>query len=171
MFFDDIAYLKTGNELQRKAFDVLDSLDLMNLLSEFDPVLVGTVPINIAIEGSDLDIICHWKNKTEFENTLQKFFKSYPNFKMWKSTHSENLSVIASFMTQNFEIEIFGQNIPSKLQPGYLHMIAEHRLLQQYGEKFRLEILALKRQGVKTEPAFCQVLRIEGDPYQELLKI
>lgn len=69
-----------------------------------------------------------------------------------------------------FEIEIFGQTIPTKQQFAYRHMMVEHNLLNKYGEVFRQQIIELKRQGHKTEPAFAIALNLTGDPYMELLK-
>ena len=48
-------------------------------------------------------------------------------------------------------------------------MIIEHKLLNLYGENFTKEIVRLKKQGLKTEPAFVKVLNLEGDPYEQLL--
>ena len=78
-------------------------------------------------------------------------------------------TVIASFETAGFKIEIFGQNIPVREQNGYRHMITEYEILQSKGENFRREIIKLKQQGYKTEPAFGLLLGLKGDPYSALL--
>ncbi|OBZ55281.1 alpha/beta hydrolase, partial [Bacillus cereus] len=46
--------------------------------------------------------------------------------------------------------------------------IVEHMLLMQHPH-IREEVIRLKEQGLKTEPAFAQVLNIDGDPYEELI--
>ena len=48
-------------------------------------------------------------------------------------------------------------------------MIIEHEILQSKGGIFRLEIIKLKQNGYKTEPAFAFLLGLKGDPYIELL--
>ncbi len=48
-------------------------------------------------------------------------------------------------------------------------MMFEYRILQEKGEDFKNEIIALKRQGIKTEPAFGILLGLEN-PYEDLLK-
>jgi hypothetical protein len=54
--FSTIEYLKTGNPRQIRAYEVLIQNKIFFNLAEFDPVLAGTIPINIDIENSDLDI-------------------------------------------------------------------------------------------------------------------
>ena len=50
-------------------------------------------------------------------------------------------------------------------------MMVEHRILQLANVAFREEIKALKQRGVKTEPAFTQLLDLPGDPYQAVLDL
>ncbi len=78
---------------------------------------------------------------------------------------------MCSFNVGEFEVEIFGQNIPSKQQNAYLHLLVEHQILQQQGEDFRRNIIALKKIGYKTEPAFAKLLELKGNPYQALLEL
>nr|WP_199002304.1 DUF4269 domain-containing protein [Flavobacterium sp. ASV13] len=168
--FTNIAYLKTGNPIQVQAYNTITQNKIIEVLSEFDPILAGTIPININIENSDLDIICYWQNKTNFIEKLKLFFKNEKDFEIREIEINGNKSVIANFKTDHFEIEVFGQNIPSKNQNGYKHMIIEHEILQSKDENFRLEIIKLKQNGYKTEPAFAYLLGLNGDPYMELLK-
>ena len=167
--FGSINYLKSGSPKQILAYKILKENRIMELLSDFDPILVGTIPINIDIENSDLDIICFWEDKAEFVSKINKIFGSKKEFKIWQSNINEQEAVIASFVTDSFEIEIFGQNVPTKEQNGYKHMIIEYQILQEKGEDFRREIINLKRNGFKTEPAFAELLGLEGNPYSELL--
>lgn len=70
-----------------------------------------------------------------------------------------------------FEVEIFGQTTPTRSQFAYRHMIIEYNLLNKYGEAFRQQIIELKQEGYKTEPAFAIALDLTGNPYLELLKL
>ncbi len=167
--FSTIDYLKSGNERQILAYETLTKNKVLEILAEFDPILVGTIPINIDIENSDLDIICYWQNKNHFVEKITSLFKNKPDFKIREAIINEEESVIGSFKLDDFEIEIFGQNIPSKNQNGYRHMIIEHEILKSRDESFRQEIIKLKKEGYKTEPAFAKLLGLKNDPYTELL--
>ncbi|KRD08243.1 diadenosine tetraphosphate hydrolase [Flavobacterium sp. Root901] len=167
--FSSIEYLKTGNPKQIRAYETLIQNKVFEVLSEFNPILAGTIPINIDIENSDLDIICYWKNKPEFISKVSSSFGNKTEFKIRETNINQYESVIANFKIEHFEIEIFGQNIPTKDQNAYKHMIIEHEILEAKGENFRLEIIKLKRNGYKTEPAFGRLLGLKTNPYSELL--
>jgi hypothetical protein len=68
-------------------------------------------------------------------------------------------------------IEIFGQPVPTINQNGYRHMVIEARLLEIFGDSFRHQIIDLKSNGMKTEPAFAQLLKLEGNPYEAILRL
>lgn len=168
--FDKIEYLKKGNSRQQQAYSILSGDQVLLKLKRYDPILVGTVPIDIDIENSDLDIICYFSNKQEFIKTITDSFRNEKNFTIKEQENSGSLEITANFILEDFEIEIFGQKIPTKQQFAYRHMIVEHNLLKEYGENLRQQIIELKRQGHKTEPAFGIALGLNGDPYMELLK-
>lgn len=167
--FENIDYLKNGNERQQAAFATLTVNRVFEKLKDFNPILTGTVPINIDIPESDLDIICCWNNKIDFINLLNKAFAQELNFSLRETLISEHETVIANFWIDDFEIEIFGQNIHSKEQNAFKHMVIEHQILEEKDEIFRQAIINLKLKGIKTEPAFAQLLNLNGDPYISLL--
>lgn len=168
--FQDIHYLSKGTEKQRKAYVVLVKYQLMEKLSDFDPILVGTIPICIDIDNSDLDIVCHFSDKEFFKKHLEDCFGNEKGFEISELDRFYTETILAGFELDGFECEIFGQSIPSTEQNGYKHMLIEHQILLQKGETFRQEIIKLKEQGIKTEPAFAKLLQLEGDPYEALLK-
>lgn len=167
--FTSISYLQNGNEKQKMAFEVLSKFRVMENLSAFDPILVGTIPINIDIDNSDLDIVCYWKNKLAFIEKVKELFENESHFTLRETVIDNHESVVANFYLGAFEIEIFGQNIPTQQQNGYKHMVIEEQILHSKGENFRLEIIKLKQNGYKTEPAFGVLLDLKGDVYKELL--
>ena len=165
--FDNIEYLKFGTERQKQVYSVLTEHEILLKLKSFSPIFVGTIPLDIDIETSDFDIICHWTDKNEFIFSLKNLFDSYSDFKIREN--QSNNSVVANFILRDFEIEVFGQNIPTKEQFAYRHMIIENDLLIEKGNDFRKQIRELKKQGYKTEPAFAFALGLTGNPYIELL--
>jgi hypothetical protein len=168
--FKDISYLKTGNSKQQAAFDILTKHRVLENLAEFDPILVGTIPINIDIENSDLDIVCYWKNKSAFIQKIKNLFKKENHFSIREIVIDNQESIVANFFINAFEIEIFGQNTPTELQNGYRHMVIEDQILRSRDENFRLEVIKLKEKGIKTEPAFGLLLGLNGNIYEGLLE-
>ena len=171
MKFDSITYLATGNDRQKHAFIVIKDHLIFEILHQFDPILVGTIPLDIAIKNSDLDIICCYQDKKVFKDLLVKSFSQFKDFSVKEKMINGHEVVLARMIAGNWEIEIFGQEIPTREQAGYKHVLIENKLLIEYGEPFRKEIIKLKEQGYKTEPAFARLLKLTGDPYLELLKL
>ena len=167
--FLDITYLKFGNKKQQKVYQILVQNKVMENLSTYNPIVVGTIPLQIDIETSDIDIICYVRDKNQFIEALVSSFRDMKGFKVTKNTAFD--SIKANFHLEDFEFEIFGQDLESFQQNAYQHMIIEHSILMEKGEEFRQEIIKLKRQGLKTEPAFAQLLGLDGNPYAELLKL
>lgn len=169
--FENIAYLKSGSPIQLQAFNILTDSKILYHLEPFKPVLTGTLPLDLFIQGkSDLDIIIQSDRLQIMEQRLLDTFASKKKLSIKLMMMRKRPTLLCRFMQQNFPVEIFCQPVPVKQQLAYRHMIIEHWLLQTHGEKFKKKILDLKKEGVKTEPAFAQVLNLEGDPYDALLK-
>ncbi|WP_373288499.1 DUF4269 domain-containing protein [Paenibacillus silvae] len=150
---------------------MLSKHKILKILQNYNPILVGTIPIGINIETSDLDIICEVKNFEEFERLCKEHFRDKQGFSITRRVVEEIERIKINFMIENWPIELFGQNKSTSEQNGYLHMIIEDRMLKLYGKKFKEHIIHLKSTGMKTEPAFAKILRLEGDPYLKLLEI
>ncbi|MCX3065946.1 DUF4269 domain-containing protein [Cetobacterium somerae] len=168
--FQDIEYLKAGNEKQVQSYQILKKINIFNILNEFNPILVGTIPIEIDIEKSDLDIVCqiNLENKENLKQIISKNFSQLKGFKISDKFLSDGI-VIINFFIENMEIEIYASKLISTKTNGYRHMIVENRLLKFANLKFKEKIVSLKRAGIKTEPAFAKLLELNGNPYEELL--
>lgn len=170
--FTTIDYLKNGNEKQRRAYEVLTRHKLFDKLKSYSPILAGTIPIEIDIEGSDLDIIC--EVDLRFEEDFLEFIMFSKLIPYEADVTVENIlinnekCIVLNFMLEEFPIEIFGQNKPTIEQNAYRHMIAEYNILEENGEEFKQKIIELKKRGIKTEPAFGMLLGLEN-PYEDLL--
>lgn len=169
--FRNINYLKQGNERQRSAYQVLKKLRLFDILSDYNPILVGTIPIGIDIFNSDLDVICEVFEHDIFEEIIMNYYGNYDDFQIEREIVRGMEASFSSFRSNGFGIEIFGQAKPVFNQNGYRHMIVEKKLLDLGGKEIKDEIRKLKQEGVKTEPAFARYLRLKGDPYEEMLKL
>ncbi len=169
--FKNIEYLKFGNERQKLAYSEIRRIRILEKLKEYNPILTGTIPIQIDLPESDLDIICHCTDHLSFSSFLQQEFSNHQSFKVYSTTQNEIVCTIAEFKSGKFQFEVFGQNIPTEQQNAYRHMIIENRILMERGIRFKQEIIALKSTGIKTEPAFAKLLGLNGNPYIELLKL
>lgn len=162
-------WLKAGNERQRHALSTLERLDIFQALAVYTPTLVGTVPLDIDVACSDLDIVCEVHDFDGFEKLVRRLYGHMDGF-LCVSREVDGIQRIkAGFQADGWPIELFGQPIPVERQNGFRHMVVEHRLLQRHGDKLKCAVRKLKEQGVKTEPAFAIVLGLEGDPYEALL--
>lgn len=164
--FENINYLKSGNNTQRSAHSCLMKLNIFNELKEYKPILTGTIPIGINIKSSDLDIICNFKSKKEFINKVEILYEKKEAYKV----KIKEISVSFSFNYENFIVEIRGEEKAVFKQNAYMHMISEYRLLKIANSEFKQKIIELKQKGIKTEPAFGKLLKLE-DPYKELIKL
>lgn len=162
-------YLAQGTERQRSAFNTLCAHRVLEVLASFDPVLVGTIPLGIDTATSDLDIICEVYDPAAFKRSITDAWSHAPGFSIHRNLTRGTRSTIARFALDHWPIEIFGQAVPVEAQFAFRHMVIEERILTQHGPTFRQAVITLKQQGVHTEPAFAQLLGLEGDPYEALL--
>ncbi|MDH6310645.1 hypothetical protein M2451_003436 [Dysgonomonas sp. PFB1-18] len=164
MDFSDITYLLSGNERQQRAYALLSETNILHTLSKYSPILVGTFPIGIDVEGSDLDIVCQAQDLISFQKFVQQHFSNYPLF----SDHFKGKAYVAGFEYSGMPFEIYVTSEPFTQQHGYRHMVVESRIMDIAGEGFREKIIGLKKNGYKTEPAFGKLLDM-SEPYSELL--
>ncbi|MDR9854751.1 DUF4269 domain-containing protein [Paenibacillus sp. VCA1] len=161
--------MKTGNAKQREAFEALGRLGIFEKLAAYGPVLAGTFPIDIDVEGSDLDIICEMREPEPLERTLITAYGTLERFALERERLHGSIVVVCNFRFESWPVEIFAQNRPVTQQNAYKHMVVEQRILERLGPDFREHVRSLKRSGVKTEPAFAKLLGLRGDPYAALL--
>lgn len=171
MDWKDISYLKDGSPVQTKAHKYLNELKIFELLKEYNPVLTGTIPLGISTKSSDLDIACRYFDADRFESYLESHYGRQTNFTVEQKEKAGYWIVVARFIYQGFKVEIYGALFPVASQNSYRHMQIEHRVLQLLGDDFKQKIITLKQEGIKTEPAFAHLLNIEGDSFQEILKL
>jgi len=168
--FIDIAYLQKGNNKQNEVYNILTYLDLFVTLKPYTPALTGTIPIEIDVENSDIDIICYSRDLDEFRDKIIDNYRTQDEFEIKIKKIRNKKTIVARFKSQGYTVEIVGQNKPVTEQEAYRHMLIEYKILREKGPEFRDKIIELKNEGYKTEPAFAKLLNLTGDPYIELLK-
>lgn len=127
--------------------------------------------MNINIEDSDLDIICEAKDLSLFEKKLRVHFGHFENYKSYYIEVRGVHSLVCEFFAYDFQYEVFAQNVRTSEQYAVVHMDIEKRILDILGETAVKDIRELKRSGLKTEPAFCKYLNIDGDPFDALYEL
>lgn len=170
--FSNIDYLKNGSLLQQKGWEVLSGSGILMILEPFHPILTGTLPLDIFIEGkSDLDISCEVYDGEDFIRLIKKYFSIYPGLAIREKKLGSVASIVVAFTLFDFPVEIVTQPLAIMKQVAVRHLQVEDALLQERGESFKKQVLDLKRKGLKTEPAFAKLLHLEGDPYEALLNL
>lgn len=168
-----ITHMSRGTAVQRNAYRIIGSYGLLEKLKPFRPVVVGTIPIAIDIPGSDLDIACEVEDFAYFEQTVREAFGHHELFGYsYRSAEPPRAErAVVRFCCDGLPIEIYGEQASVERQNGYIHMVVEARLLQLFGDPVKNAVMAKKRAGLKTEPAFADYFGLEGDPYQALLEL
>lgn len=142
---------------------------MLPLLAAFDPHVAGTFPLGIAVAGSDIDVLCHAPDPGAFAAVVWREFAACPGFSMHQWV-AGGRAVVACFEWGDVPFELFGSALPVRDQVGWRHFAIERDLLTARGPDFRAAIMAARRAGLKTEPAFARVLGLSGDPYAALLE-
>ncbi|MEL3971428.1 DUF4269 domain-containing protein [Rossellomorea oryzaecorticis] len=161
--------MKAGSPRQQAAYEAVQSLNVMNDLNHYQPLVCGTIPIGIDIETSDLDIIMEVEDLQLFEKEVHRLYSANEQFRLkWKVIRGIPV-VKANFTYGNFEFELFGQPQSVFNQNAYLHVVIEYSILKSRPE-MKQQVIRLKMDGLKTEEAFCELLGISGDPYMGLIR-
>src|ERR1041385_310020 len=101
--FFDLTYLSKGSAVQQAGLRAIINSGIMNSLKEFSPVVVGTLPLDLFISTSDIDIICCFADVEIFQSQFQHSTR--------KDLNGVD-SVITNFDFGGFQFEIVGQAIP-----------------------------------------------------------
>ena len=167
----DIGYLQQGSEAQRRAYQILKDRQILEQLEPYNPVLAGTFPLDLVIAGSDLDILCEVHTHSLFAVHVEHCFGKENGFQVETTGRVGSQVTIVNFVVDSLPVQLYATPTRAVEQAAYLHMDVEHRLLEFGGRQARERILALKKAGIKTEPAFAAWLGMTGDPYAALLEL
>ncbi|MBM9576588.1 DUF4269 domain-containing protein [Leptospira sp. 201903070] len=160
--------LKIGNQKQKLLWEDLEEYSILKTLLKYDPYLAGTIPLGIDHDQSDVDILCEFSNEEEFYSFGEFTFKNFKGFQILRKIFQDLPAILIRFQTEKFKYEIFAQRLPVLQQMGYVHFMIESEILFLGGPRFKEGIQTLKKEGWKTEEAFCKLLGIREDPYRFL---
>ncbi|MEO0562073.1 MAG: DUF4269 domain-containing protein [Chloroflexota bacterium] len=164
--------IRDGSPRQMQAYSVVyDKLMLFHNLEEHEPVWVGTFPIGVDTDASDIDIICSPEALRPFLRQMRDLYGEQEGFRLtWKAIDKVP-TVLARFRCNDFDIEVFAQPRPTRIQTAFVHMLVEARLLAMGGDAAKERVHALKTDGIDTETAFTRAFRIDTeDPHKTLLE-
>ncbi|TCU75004.1 uncharacterized protein DUF4269 [Bradyrhizobium sp. R2.2-H] len=148
----------------------IDSSGLLEELREFDPRVVGTLPLDLSTPTSDVDVVCHVTDTAAFAEIVWRRYSLCEGFALYQ-WRSSLRPVVARFNWGGWPFELFGDPRPVDQQEGWLHFEIERRLLALDDGRLRKAVADHRARGMKTEPAFAVVLGIAGDPYAGLLAL
>lgn len=138
-------------------------------LARFHPVMAGSIPLGLDTDASDVDVLVEALDLETFRRVCKRTWGSHPDFFLVDRVWQDLPAVICRVRVDSLLCEMFAQAQPVALHRGFRHLIAEWRLLTAGGDALYQAVRAARRRGLKTEPAFAEVLRLEGDPYVALL--
>ncbi len=139
--------MASGNTRQKEAYRILKKLNVFTCLKSYHPILVGTIPIHVDVDGSDLDIICEVNQVDVFQAEVEQTFGSFDDFSCFVTEFQGLKQITIAFTYQGWPIELFGQSVPTKEQNGYKHMLIESRILEHVGESGRNSSLSGRSRG------------------------
>lgn len=139
----------------------------MELLGEYSPHVVSTIFVGLDIEHSDIDIVCEYQNPKTFMSTFEAAFKGRDSYRLSQDAGC----VVGHFNAEGFLFEVYGATTPVKMQPAFRHYQVMQRIALLGGTHIQKKIRALKKTGLKTEPAISQILGLDGNPYEAVLEL
>lgn len=149
----------------------LQESKILELFKSNNPLVAGTFPLGLESQDSDLDIVMGSDDLKRIEKDLEHHFSHCESFHTIHQFVDGLDTLICNFVFNTIPFEVFVQDRNSVKQTAYRHYLIEERLLKLGGASFKEEILRERVLGIKTEPAFAKVLKLNGDAYSELLDL
>jgi Domain of unknown function (DUF4269) len=156
--------------LDRSYEAAITAARIKETLASFDWSVAGTFPLGIAVDGSDIDIVCYTTDYSTFSEAVWTAYSDYEGFVMTYWLWPKDFTT-AEFAYRGWRFELFASQVPLCRQAGKRHFDVEQRLLEMGGKALRQRVVEARESGMKTEPAFASVLRLTGDPYSAMLSL
>ena len=168
----DHSHIRDGSPRQMKAYTtVYDELMIFLKLKAHDPMWVGSFPVGIDSDESDIDIVCNPSSLRPFLRQVRSLYGDCDNFRLtWKAIERVP-TVIARFTCGEFDLEIYGQPKPTANQAAVMFMLVAARLLAIGGEPAKARIQELKANGHSSAEALAIYFQIDTPaPYPTLVQ-
>jgi hypothetical protein len=150
--------------------EALQASRILELLGRFEPTVVGTLPLDLAVASSDIDIVCAAHDPDAFANVVWDSFRHIEGFRLYR-WRDDGRPAVARFEFGGWPFELFADQRPVSEQRAWRHFDVERRLLALDSGGLRETVLRLRAEGLKTEPAFAEALKLDGDPYLAMLAL
>ena len=137
---------------------ILSSVVLTSLFQNFNALLVGTPPLDLDVENSDIDIIL----KADADELLH-LLQSHITSEFIKTANNT-----FNFELHSVPIQIYLCKEKPTSQQSYQHFQAEEKILKYCRSLDLANLKKLRECGVKTEKAFTQILKLHGDEYETM---
>lgn len=158
-------------ESQREVFSALKQLNILKELKTYGPAVVGTFPLGLAMEFSDVDILISSGSLDTIRSKLHQLYGTEKEFKIEDDEVMSQRAITCSFIFEKILFEVFVQETVAYAQSAFLHFNVEERLLKLGGAEFVSRVKEHRRAGLKTEPAFMKALGLDFEPYSHMLRL
>ncbi len=158
-------------EENSRVHEALQDAGVLRDLRSKNPLVVGTFPLGLSLESSDVDVLLAAADLGTLAKDLEQLYGLRPGFFLEHRSVNERPTLICRFTQGGVRFELFAQNQEPVQQDAFRHYLAQERLLKLGGEELRQRVLHLRSAGTKTEAAFCQALKLTGDPFQRMLEV
>ena len=155
-------------EDNKQIFNALSDSKILESFKKYTPFVAGTFPLGVQVKNSDLDILMFSQNLDQLSSELKVSYGHLSDYKVERGPVDGMDSLIVNFIFDSVPFQVFAQNRPVVFQKAFVHFQIEERLLKMGGDKFQRAVKKLRQEGLKTEPAFAQLLGIKKDPYNEM---
>ena len=134
-------------------------------------MVIGTIPLDLAVDGSDLDIAFHTTDLNAAAVAFRSRWRHHPGFSLrhGQTQGAPSLTVRLSF--QGLPVAVLASPLPLHTQHGARHFRIEADLLGLLGPTFHSRVRQLRDGGQETASAFACALSLHGDPHEAILRL
>lgn len=159
-------------EKRPEFYSLLTDKGILKALSPWQPLLSGSMPLQLDIEKSDLDILLQAESLEGIEAKISAVLAPLGFRIQWfRSNSKQGECVVGTLKQGTQEIELFVSTVPVLNQHSHRHLLSEFCYLVKHGPAIRRALIEWKREGLTTEEAFAKVLKLPGNPYDVLLDL